>query len=91
MKGISLVKLNRTYITLLHIGIDEFVRDEDGSGNDEDGSGNDEVVSFFLQAEYQNSSEEARKHVKGIVTKNCDLVDDKYILRTACAGIVVSL
>ena len=30
-----------------YIGIDEFVRDEDGSGNDE-------IVSFFLQAEYQD-------------------------------------
>ena len=48
-------------------------------------------MSFFLQAEYQDLSEEARKHVKEIVIKNCDLVDDKYILRHACAGIVVSL
>lgn len=70
------------YIT--YIGIDEFVRDEDGSGNDE-------IVSFFLQAEYQDLSEEARKYVKEIVIKNCDLVDDKYILKHACAGIVVSL
>jgi len=69
---------------ITHIGVDEFVREEDGSRNDE-------VVSFFLQAEYQDLSEEARKHVYEVVRKNCDVVDDKYLIRHACAGIIVSL
>ena len=64
--------------------VDEFVRDMNGSGNDE-------IVSFFLQAEYQDLSEEARKHVYEIVIKHCDVVNDKYLIRHPCAGIIISL
>ena len=69
---------------ITHMCVDEFVRDMNGSGNDE-------IVSFFLQAEYQDLSEEARKHVYEIVIKHCDVVNDKYLIRHPCAGIIISL
>ena len=69
---------------ITHMCVDEFVRDVNGSRNDE-------LISFFLQAEYQDLSEEARKHVYEIVLRNCDVVNDKYLIRHPCAGIIISL
>ena len=65
--------------------VDEFVREEDESRR------NDDLITFLLQAHYQELSKEARRDVYEIVMKNSDVVDGKYFARHVCAGIIVSL
>ena len=65
--------------------VDEFVREEEESKRDDD------LITFLLQAHYQELSKEARRDVYEIVMKNSDVVDGKYFARHVCAGIIVSL
>jgi SAM-dependent methyltransferase len=67
-----------------HIDVDQFVRANDDTRDDD-------VITFFLQAEYRDLSEHARKEVHRIVMKHCDVVDGKYHIRHPCAAIIISL
>ena len=67
-----------------HIDVDNFVRAEE---EDRD----DDIVTFFLQADYRKLSLEARKFVYETVVSNCEIMQNKYVLRHPCAGIVIGL
>lgn len=64
------------------IDVDNFVR-----GKEEDRD--DDIVTFFLQADYRKLSLEARKFVYETVVSNCEILENKYVLRHPCAGIVI--
>jgi ubiquinone/menaquinone biosynthesis C-methylase UbiE len=65
------------------VDVDSFIRK---SGD----PGSDHVVSFFLQAEYKDLSEEAKDSVYDIVASDCKLINGKYFRRHMCVGIVLS-
>ena len=66
-----------------HIDVDEFVRGEE---NEREGG----LISFFMQCEYRDLSEEARKEVYDIVVPYCELKGDRYMIRHLCAGVIIS-
>ena len=71
------------YTALLEM--DKFVR-----GYEKGELGNDETISFFLQAEFQYLTVNAKKDIHEIVWKHCEMVNDRYLVKCHCACVVVS-
>ena len=67
------------------VNMDKFVR-----GYKKGELGNDETITFFLQAEFKNLSVTAKKDIHEIVWKHCEIVDDRYLVKSYCACVVVS-
>ena len=67
---------------IAHIDVDNFVKAEEEERDDD-------IISFFLQAEYRKLSLEARKYVYETVVSNCEIIQNRNMLRHPCAGIVI--
>ena len=63
--------------------LDDFVRKSGAPGCYES-------MSFFLQAEYEQLSEETKEYIHRTIANNCVLKDGKYHWRQRCVGVVVS-
>ena len=66
-----------------YVDVDSFVRKTSEPNRDN-------VISFFLQAEYKDLSEEAQEDIYKMVVGKCTVIDGKYFRAHLCVGIVLS-